>query len=299
MQPTFDVSQMLFTPQLAREIMESSQYEHQRPIKPHHVKELSEAMKSGRFLSNTIVLCENGDGKRYLTNGQHTLSAIIESGVSLALPVQIIKANDHDEIGQMYGRIDRGARRMISDSLRAHGLQQKLGMTRTDTERFASAARLVMCDFVNSPVRISLVQDDDLVEFMIDWEITAKSYLECVEGPLSTAMRRRDVFSVGLATFRYVPESAQKFWEPVATDDALSVGDPRKTLNKWLANSGIQSGSVARKKRLVNTAEGIRSCAIAWNAWRRGRDLSFIRVLSTTSDFVLQDTPYGKIGREL
>lgn len=99
-------------PQEAARILSQNQYERHRRILPRHVSYLAEEMRRGNFQPTaTIVFAEDDRGGLRLMNGQHVLSAIVESGAVVGLPVSVLQAKTDEDIADIYSAIDRHIRR--------------------------------------------------------------------------------------------------------------------------------------------------------------------------------------------
>jgi len=291
------IENVLVTPEMALEILSQSDHEYQRPLRKPRVDFLVKEIKAGNFLSNTIALCQNGSDKKYLVNGQHTLNAIFESGVSLVLPVQTFHVQNKDEIASVYARIDKQQKRTRGDTFRAYGMEEKLGMTYTAVNRYGACAYFMLNNLKGSAEK-ALISEFEVIEFMTDWNQYAKQFFTSIEmsNTLRIPLERKEVFAVGLITSRY-SKRADEFWHYVATDDGLRVGDPRKTLRNWLIDTGISGGNTgqSRKKRVIRTSESIRCVVIAWNAFLEGRQLKVLSIKNPSLPFTINDTPYKKV----
>lgn len=277
------------TPQIASKMLTDMQYERQRTIRPAHIKYLANEMKNKRFIGNTIGVCELPGGSQYLINGYHTLNAIIESGCTVQMPVEFFHVNAYAEVDKVYARFDRQLKRTRVDTIRVYGLEDEFGLPPSTLSKFAAASVVIMKDF-SSGGGLSYVSDDEVVLFMIDWLEPCKKYLDSIkETPLVGVMLGRHVFPIGIMTSRYSGK-APEFWNKVATDDGLLVGDPRKTLHQWLKETGMTKDS--SKRRTVTLPVGMRAVAAAWNAYCEGRSLTFIQVRNTTLPLIIRESPY-------
>lgn len=101
------------TPEIAQMMLLEYKYEFQRQVRESRVSYLAKEITHGRFLANTLFLCQNGEGKTYLLNGQHTLNAIVKSGVSLKLPVETFYVEDYTDIAKVYKRIAKQRNRKL------------------------------------------------------------------------------------------------------------------------------------------------------------------------------------------
>lgn len=277
------------TPAVAKRMLDTMQYDRQRRLRLDHVHFLADEMKAKRFTDNTLKVCVLPGGTEFLVNGYHTLHAIIESGTNQQLPVEFFNVKARADIDRIYARTDRQLKRTRTDTIRVYGLEDAFDLPPSTLSRFAAASVVVMRDF-SSGGGLSYVSDDEVVLFMMEWLEPAKQFLSYVkESPLAGPMTQRHVFPAGLVTTRY-SKKAEEFWTKAATDDALSVGDPRKTIHNWLKDTGLTKDS--SRRRNVTLPLGLRAVANAWNAFVEERPLHYVRVTNTTLPVVLRETPY-------
>lgn len=78
------VSVIKITPQKAREWLDTTNT-HNRKVSDVHVKKLAKSMREGKWVANGQSISFSADGT--LLDGQHRLSAIVASGVSITCPV--------------------------------------------------------------------------------------------------------------------------------------------------------------------------------------------------------------------
>lgn len=268
------------TPALAKAWLEFK-YSKQRGIRGPSVAMLAEAMRRGRFTTNTMKFALLRDG-RYLINGQHTLSAIIQANVSLILPVQDFVVETEEDIAFLYYHEDTNRKRGFTDSVRAVDFEEKHGLTRTQIKQTAAALRWIKGNFGVDRDAMDSVQQDDLLEWipLYSWEVYAmyRAISPCTSD-VRNLVTKQAVLSVALITLRYAPEKAFEFWKQVARDDGLSQYDPRKTLRTYLATKTVRHRQDSL--RLQGYAVS-RAVALAWNAWSKNKDLRFILVRETT-----------------
>lgn len=119
------VEQVIVSPEKARELLAMNVCN--RPISHRAVARLAESMKNGEWKQNGDTICVS-DG--VLVDGQHRLSAIIESGVS----IPVILVNGLQE--GAFATKDCGKRRSISDYLSVVG--------EVNTAKLSSAAVMAL-----------------------------------------------------------------------------------------------------------------------------------------------------------
>ncbi len=268
------------TPALA-EAWLGLKYEHQRNIDRRWVDILANAMRSGRFTSNTIKfgICNGG---RYLINGQHTLSAIVQSGVTITLPVVDYVFETMEDIGYEYYHEDTNRKRNMGDSIRSMGMIERLGLTKTQIDKTASALKWVKANFGADRRTFDYVTQDDQLEWVpyYEWETKAiYSAITPCTGEMRNTILTQAVFSVALITMRYVPDVSRDFWSQVAKDDGLEQYDPRKSIRNWLLTVAVR-----RNRRGIPSLRQVEPYAVsrhvinAWNAWCEGRSLRYVTI---------------------
>lgn len=102
------------TPELAKEILETSNHDN-RPLKKAHVKMLTSSLKNNEWMLNGESIAFSASGR--LLDGQHRLTACINSGKSFKTIV--IRGID-DEAA--FGTIDIGKPRSVTDLMDLQGL---------------------------------------------------------------------------------------------------------------------------------------------------------------------------------
>jgi len=86
-----------------------------RPLKTEHLKDLTREMKMSRFFLSSDAITFESDGQ--LTNGQHRLSAVVESGT--IQPFIVIK----NMLPECKSIIDVGKKRMMADRITVSGVK--------------------------------------------------------------------------------------------------------------------------------------------------------------------------------
>jgi len=274
------------TPSVAKVWLEFK-YSKQRTVDARSVAILAEAMRRGRFTTNTMKFAMYRDG-RFLVNGQHTLTAIVSSGVTLVLPVQDFVVDSEDDIARLYYHEDTNRRRSFQDSVRAMDFTERLNLSQTQIKQTAAALKWVKSNFGVDRKMYDYITQDDLLEWVpvYTWEIEAiyDAISPCLKEERNIVIKQ-SILAVGLITMRYVPDKARVFWGQVAKDNGLERYDARKTLRSWLiANTTRRFSSQQR----IDAHTVSRVVALAWNAWCDGRSLRYMLVRDTTKPLELR-----------
>lgn len=282
---------MDFDPGLAARVIAECHYERQRRLREYHVEELAVEMQHRRFTQGTQVAFGRLKDRLYLVNGQHTMHAIVKSGLTQYLAVLIEDVETYDDLGPLYNRFDNQATRTWHDSVRAMGISDKTSLTDAQAAATLSAVLLIQTGFrvptiSNFPTEMK--SRDARFQAAKPWWPYAEKYFALIEGAdnfIRPRLKRQAVVAVALMTLKYQPEIAPDFWIGVANDDGLRRGDPRKTLFRHLIEN--TSG------KLGSPSIQLRAIATTWNAWMENRQLTFIRVYPD-SPLVIRGTPIGR-----
>ena len=273
------------TPDLAQRWLTEFNYKHQRRLRPSHVSTLAKEMEAGRFLEKTPVhFCciQTPSGLEHVNvNGQHTLSAIVRSGVSAVLSVIITKCSTWDEIADVFARHDTHLTRQMSDSLVAHEMDLAFGITRTQLQ-WVTASTLYFCwmtKLTEVKVATAMSHDEKLNLVRAHGEKIIAVF-PFIDGHTSLNwVKRRSTLACMALINAYDPEMAFNFWRPIVEDDGLRVGDPRKSLLKVFTETVTAGGgsNSSTGKKTLSDAAFVKCISLAWNAHVEQRTLQFVR----------------------
>lgn len=102
---------VLMTPEAAKALLERN-YDKNRRIREGYVRQLAAAMRGGRYESQNGQTVVIGAEDGVLYDGQHRLTAIVESGVSVPLAVALVRRGK-----DKFGTLDNGTKRRAADAL--------------------------------------------------------------------------------------------------------------------------------------------------------------------------------------
>jgi hypothetical protein len=274
------------TPEMARHLRDTCHFERQRPISATNIKRLAREMTKGRFIPGTpIFFCVLPDGGMAIVNGNHTLEAVVTSGMTQVLTFVLLRVASLKEAGDVYASFDMHKARTWLDALKAVGLEDAVEMP----NQVMSAVGIIMQGFRYNAANVEAHRSRPArFETMLDYKSEAAIIHQALSGAPATHRRlvlRAAVLSVALETVRYQATMAVDFWRPLALDDGLTTGDPRKTLLRYLQNTKAGGGPTQAQHMSKATSQ-------AWNAWFEGRSLQVCRP-TVGSVFVLAGTPWG------
>ena len=274
------------TPQAAREFRDVFHFPNQRPIRAKHVKYLANEMREGRFNVGTpIHIGVMPDGHWYILNGNHTLEAVYESGMTIMLTLIEVPCKDIEEAGLIYARLDLQTRRNADDAARAMGHGNLMPSSSWQTA-LGAAVPYLYSDFTDSRTKL---RNEERTDVMVEWAPYARLYREQVingNGMMQRMLMRGAVMAAGAAVFRYMPAEATRFWNTVALDDGLRNVDPCKQLINWLHENGSDRKSDDR-------LAACKAVGVSWNAWLSGHERSHIKP-GSMKGVHFSGTPYAR-----
>lgn len=283
------MSKRLITPEYARALIEECEHDQalmetlRRPIRPRHVAFLARQMERGAFGNNLIdvAYCRETE-QRFIVNGNHTLRAVVQSGVRLHLTVEETRCETLHDVRMAYSRYDRGLMRNRKDAMRALDAGSETGLPLSHVGYLASAVAFMLDDFKTSGNnRLSqMVGDDELYEEMVSWtgeyrvlrEIVGSSKLW--EGRI---VRRRGVLSVALVTVRADKARAIEFWTGVASGVNIPLNSPMLRLRDYLMETYAHGGGETRDS-VAHPDVIARTVAHCWEKFVTGETMKRMRV---------------------
>lgn len=233
-----------------------------RIVNERRVARYAGDMLSGKWLMNgePIIL-----GNNRLLDGQHRLLAIVRSGIT----VQVLVVSGVDE--RAFATIDTGRDRAAGDIFSIAGIKNSrnaaAAVLRALEYRYSVGKQYVR----GSHIPFQCTQGRLLEEYLSDevaWERAIA---------IGNAVYRNFPFinqsmATGMAyLFAQVsPSKCEAFMQQVGTGENISAGDPAYTLRDAMI-----------KRRESKYKEDARTTMIkmcyAWNAYRQGRKLAFVR----------------------
>jgi hypothetical protein len=244
----------LITPAIAKRLM--GRNTKNRVLRPRHVKHLAGAMARGEWKYNGCTICLSEDGT--LLDGQHRLSAIIESGV----PQYFIVVRGISD--DAFGTFDQGVGRTVGDAFRHSG--------ESNVNSLAAAARAIL-----------IVESGGAAAFIRP--TTAEHFAVLKAHP---SLRRWDAFSRNEVTLRrffgaylsgiaclfaekYGDDAIDRFMTQLATGENIRKGDPAYELR----NRAILNKTAVAKLRQLTMMQLVIK---AMKAFVTGKKIGVLRV---------------------
>jgi hypothetical protein len=104
-------------PERATELLKHNTMPGQRRLRPERINYYAQLMKEGKFLIPVISLA-GLKGQVFLINGQHTLHAIVQSGVTIKVTDHRYKCSTEKDLVELFSYQDNGLPRSELDALR-------------------------------------------------------------------------------------------------------------------------------------------------------------------------------------
>lgn len=274
----------IVNPETAQYWLTNHQYEFQRPIRTWHVNNLASELSRGRFRDRTQVCFCLLDGKYYLVNGQHTLSAIVKSGVSHRLSVVVTVVRSKEGIADEFARHDTHLTRQLSVSLHAHEMHVEFQCSRNELNTIASGSIYYAYSTGRHGSRVANnTTNDEKVAILREYkELSLMALPIWREGRGKPFITRKTTVATMMHTLakEEVREIATSFWVDLIRDDGLLRTDPRKILLEFLrdhcSSSGGGSSSSSGKAKLPERYL-VKAISIGWNAFVDGKTFKVIR----------------------
>lgn len=292
--PEFTSGKRLFTPDNALGIIQSQMYAKQRKINTSHLNKLCREMKDGTFspVANIMFATVEGEDERCI-NGNHTLSAIVKTGIQQCLPTTQYDCATEDQRSRLYFRIDRQRKRDLSDSIRALGMDEVLNLQPFQIKMLVYSFRYIKTNWGVGSNANDLFSDDYMLSLTPWWADDCRNLFECVS-PCSSYDRGlltiQSVMPVALVTMHYQKEKAMNFWRQYVQDDGLGRYDPRKKARIFVKETKRKTDMSFEPVRKNVVTRGV---IIAWNRFYDG-DQVVKRIVSKnpTKIVEIKGTPY-------
>lgn len=277
---------VLVSPTIAKLLRSKCHFERQRTISRNNVVRLSFEMKRGTFIEGTpIYFCVLPDRSMIIMNGNHTLEAVADSGVSIPLVFIYKHVDSLEEAMRIYTSFDLHKMRTWSDAIKGAGIEFPMA------RKCATAIGHIMKGFVSKytdPNQAMMTSREYRFMCMEPYRHAAELLEECLKGkPEAKTVYRAAVLSVALVTTRWQPSVAIEFWGGLAEDNGLVTPDPRKALLTYL-RANPSRGNESREEHSV-------ACALAWNCAYRKHSLKDCRPKigrTELKNFTLIGTPW-------
>lgn len=293
------------TPTMAKRWLDTHTYERQRRIRKYHVNHLANMMTRGHFRAGSPIDFAYHANKWYLVNGQHTLNAMVESGVELSLNVMVHSCKSMAEVNKIYASFDRQLKRTTKDTMAAYDIA---GIDELRSDIKASA--YVATGMATMGLESSL--DANTQQYLYPWHNDQEMRAKIVEswmtelqvisqdaitesGNTKSIVSKQGFLSVALITYRFSEEKARDFWQGIMLDDGLARDDPRKAFIR-----AYQADRTEGRSKTLSTRSRQRYSALyaasAWNLFLANRSIMQLKTPTADRYIRINNTPHnGKV----
>ncbi|MEO5334306.1 MAG: hypothetical protein H7839_20010 [Magnetococcus sp. YQC-5] len=284
------------TPEKAVELLKCNTFGRQRNINKRRLARYASEMRAGRFIAGTQIHIMQLGTEQILVNGQHTLSAIVESGVSIMLTIAYSAADSMDDVARTYIHHDpTGGARGQDDMMKALDIPALMEMSSAQSSKMYSAVRFIKSGFSRRDVSDS---KEDVFSEVMEWMLEGTAFFDATKGGSAT-IYNAPIMAVALVTFRYQEKLAHEFWKQVAQDDGLRKNDPRKRLHELIEECKLRPNVFLKNERAITPAYLARAAATTWSAFFSGRTLSKILIYDVDREINIKGTPFVRTELDL
>lgn len=289
---TVKISQELkpVKPEEAERWLEDYKFPRQRNKKLGQLQKLKKAMEKGAFKQGQQIhlgILSNGEGHQatYLINGQHTLTAIAETGLPQILSVLTSECTTEEEINHLYAVEDKAAPRTSQDGIRAHNLQGQFDLPIGYLSSSLSAIRFITGGFYGSVQFHAQLDDEEVVEFLRKYKQAITEYYRYIAGSsggVRVGLSRSSSQSVLMtALMGEKHKEAADFIVSIATDVYDEAEPVIQMAIKHMAETYMPTGRPIHRTQIMHPARAARMVAAYWNAWVMNRE--FVEPTNTES----------------
>src|SRR5256884_1311332 len=259
--PRMNRALTLVTPEKAQALLATA-YQGQRPLRPHHVRFLRHLLRTGHWRQGAEIHCARIGTERFLINGQHALTALVQERLSAWLTVVEIDVPTLAAIGRVYESFDRNLTRSLDDIYQSDPAMRQYRWTGNQLKAMSGAVAVLATGYAKDALftDILLTLRDPFVraELIRDWSAEATQAFGAMQGQLRRPLLRTGVPSLLLATYRYAGPQAAQVWPAVCHDSGPTEGMPARALVHFLLTT---------PSRVMGGREYGRPVSRAWNAF--------------------------------
>ncbi len=245
-------------PDVAAYLLDLNTFDRQRNLSQGNVERFKLALVENSFAVGSMIRLTWDANKWVLTDGQHRLFAIMESG--LAAPMTALFC--YEPINKEYASIDSvGMLRSKRNVAVSYGFKYTEEFTGRTLDRFLSACGIIEANFSTSSATMidklsnarfaeGFVKEMDLVK---EWAQGSGVLTHQRGGSI-----KAPILAVALVTIKHAPiETAKDFWLNAFQNDGLRRRDARRLMNDEIVQSSgdgraASSGFARRAANLWN-----------------------------------------------
>lgn len=289
------------TPSMAKFFLEEFKYPRQRTLIKGALARYTREMQDGNFLQPTPLIFGVLNGRKYLLDGHHRLSAQVMANVPIQYFLLYHHVKTEAELNDIYTRIDCHEPRKPKDQIKALGLFDIFGQDEISHSRIVKGG--------SAAVQLEAAKQTDYVidldsfgkkspfasKAINDWSEEIRLYNSLIIRQTtgrSQGFWKKPIAVIALATLHFEKEKAIDFWTKLIKNDGLRSGDPCKRLNDFIVTTTLIAGrGTTQGLRHAQATPYIRTVAKCWNLFYEDKPASKL----TFTEFPkaeLKGTPY-------
>lgn len=270
-------------PDVAEYLLSLNTFDRQRNLSDRSVAKFVKALHEDSFAPGSMIRLTWSFGRWVLTDGQHRLHAIAESGLAVNLTALFV----FRDINVEYATVDSiGGLRSPREIAIAYGHQYCETITGRNLDRFLSACKIIDSNFQSN--NHAAADKLHVTKFAADYVDAMTALKEWGAGSSifggTTGAIKASVLSVALITVKYAPSViAEEFWVNAFQNDGLRRRDVRRLLNEIITAS--THGGIGEQHEIVKITANL------WNSYVDGKkELDKVYTPKTMPEIKL--TPY-------
>lgn len=255
----------------AQSFLDNNNFHLQRSLKGSHVVSLTLAMENGEFPPGTALFFVQTPNRLDMIDGQHRLKAQIATDISIDYTVVTFVTSDDAAASILYTQLDIGAKRTISDRMKALNLSAHVNIPQKLATIFASGAPYLKYRFNSiTPQQINQMTPLQRMDVIKEFEQGAVLFFECMSSAdkwITKPFMKPHLVALGAYICQYAPEQGRVFWTSMANNDFKGTKDPRSQIFSLVQN--IETKTLAIRRSITVVQAFIHG----WNAWIEGKDI--------------------------
>jgi hypothetical protein len=263
-------------PEYAKAWLELNTFPGQRPLRYWHVALLRNKIANGEFRTGEVaiaVLAYDRD-REVLMNGQHQLTAVVQSGKAITAKVERFRCATAADASHLFRQFDN-TQRSLADMVKVEAVAMDLGWPPRICGLVVSAAAAITNRANEHPSeKVKIIK-----EFAEQGQFVADILFETVPGGAGRDKRvkhlmRAPVVGAMMKTFVKDAQAASRFW--LLVRDGVNLGEdrPEYKLREFLKDAVYSDGRGLSRLHAGRSSTGheiYARCITAWNAVRRGK----------------------------
>lgn len=278
---------VLATPALVKEFVEMEPVPHDRPLSEKRLQVYERILRAGDFRTVTwaSVACHETNCT-YRVNGKHTATLLskLDKLPEFHVTVERYGAEDLKDVANLYNTFDSSLASRTSGDINM-AFAATIGELRGLAPRLVNLAVSAIAANRWDENELRKVPPAERAEQLVDHTdfVVWLNKLIPSAGPgggvnsTTAHIRRAPVAAAMFATYQRAPRLADQFWLAVKEESAPDRDDSTRTLARFLIRARIGGGRGGAKMadtKTVTNRELYAKCVHAWNAWRKGEQLT-------------------------